>query len=529
MLRTIRRSLKRLARSTSGNATLLVAVGMPALIGGSGLAVDTAQWYMWKHELQFAVDQAALAGAWARTSTASQDNYVTRATQELNANLSTTSTIASSPSVSLANYASGTQNSVVVSASATKRLPFSSFLTGRSATVTVYAQAAFEEGATFTSCLLAVDEDDSGAIIIGGTSVLTAGCGMAALSDSPSSIIVDGSPDIDAGWVLSRGGIDDWFDTHTQDEIHENMEGLYDPFAKLTPPNPTESQVARTYSCVKGVKTTKANVATQGTTTYTYWKGGDYTTAVQTSYNKQKMPTTTTKSTVYTIVSNDTVAGTVYTTTVVWTAVNGSSQNTTWEKATTVTSTTYSDVTSTTPPDLANTFPGTYTGGIKVSCATTFAKGVYIIDGGGLEIDGQYEVSGAGVMFVLKNGAYVKINGGSQINLTAIQASDLIARGVSEADANKLAGMLIFEDRNSEGTNKNNINGNASTVLNGTIYLPKSGIDFTGTASVTSQCLMIAASTIRITGTANMTTFCPAGATNDDVVANEITRVKLVV
>ena len=67
---SLRAWLKSFKKSTSGNATLLVAVGMPMLIGSSGLAVDVAQWYMWKNELQYAVDQAAIAGAWARTATA---------------------------------------------------------------------------------------------------------------------------------------------------------------------------------------------------------------------------------------------------------------------------------------------------------------------------------------------------------------------------------------------------------------------------------------------------------------------------
>jgi len=100
---------------------------------------------------------------------------------------------------------------------------------------------------------------------------------------------------------------------------------------------------------------------------------------------------------------------------------------------------------------------------------------------------------------------------------------------VSTSDANRLAGMLVFEDRSSAGSTGNRINGNAATVLNGTIYLPKSDIDFAGTASVTSQCLMVAAKTIKITGTANMTTFCPSGQTNTTEVAVVISRVKLVV
>lgn len=532
-LSRLRNLCTRIARHTGGNATLLVAIGMPAFIGGAGLAVDTAQWYMWRRELQFAVDQAALAGAWARTQSATRENYSARALQEFNANISTVSDITvATPSVTLSSYAGGSNNSVTVSASVRDTLPFSSFLTGKGTTVTASAQAAYTSGVSFTSCLLALDEDESGAVTIGGNSVLKAKCGIAALSTSTSSIVVDGNPEIDAGWVLSRGGIDDWFSTHTDDEVHDYLEGLYDPYANLSPPNPAESQTARSYYCVKGTTTTRADRNRKTTVTYTYWKGATWQTATeQVSNNKNaKKNYSTEGNDSYVIVENTSVAGTTYTTTVVWTQTNnGSGANIVWEKAETVVATTLSNVQQSTTADLASVQPGTYTGGIKVSCATTFAPGVYVIDGGGVEISGQYPVVGSGVMFVLKNGAYIKINGGSNINLTAIQASELVSRGVSQTDANSLAGMLVFEDRSSTGSDRSKINGNAETVLNGTIYLPNSGIDFTGTAKVTSQCLMIAANTITISGTANMTSFCPPGVTEDTIVATEVSKVKLVV
>lgn len=103
--------------------------------------------------------------------------------------------------------------------------------------------------------------------------MLKAKCGIAALSTSSTSIIVNGTPDIDAGRVLSRGGIDDWFNLHTDDEVPDYLEGLFDPFASLTPPNPTESQVARNYYCVKGTTTTRADRNKKTTVTYSYWKG----------------------------------------------------------------------------------------------------------------------------------------------------------------------------------------------------------------------------------------------------------------
>ncbi len=124
MLSAIRRKFSELKSSTSGNATLLVALGMPVLIRASGLAVDTAQWHMWKREIQYAADQAALAGAWARSDADSESTYVTRARQEFTANVSKTRTINTTPNISLANYNGGSQNREVVTVSASKTLPF---------------------------------------------------------------------------------------------------------------------------------------------------------------------------------------------------------------------------------------------------------------------------------------------------------------------------------------------------------------------------------------------------------------------
>jgi Flp pilus assembly protein TadG len=79
MLTKLKRLARSLRRDTSGNAMLLFALGMPVLIGGTGFAVDISQWYMWKRELQYAVDQAAIAGAWARTNESTKNTYATRA------------------------------------------------------------------------------------------------------------------------------------------------------------------------------------------------------------------------------------------------------------------------------------------------------------------------------------------------------------------------------------------------------------------------------------------------------------------
>lgn len=527
MFNRIRRTLRRLRKSAGGNASLLVALGMPALIGGSGLAVDTAQWYMWKREMQFAVDQAALAGAWARTQDSTKPSYQQRATQEFESNLATTADFHTDPVISLSNYAGGTENSVMVSATASKPLPFSSFMTGNAANVYVFSQASFAAGETFNSCIIAVDEDDSGAVTIGGNASLTASCGIAALSDSESAIIINGNPTVDAGWVLSAGGIDDWFHANTDDEIHENMDGLYDPFAELTPPdNPTP----RTYGCVQGSESALADRSYYVETwKYTY-SGSNQNNMTLVSQTKTATSATTTQTQVSVPTGTQNGTTSSSSTQTGGNSSTGSGRNRVYSRTDTVyvTYNTYSNVVTTTTQTQASLNPGTYSD-IHVSCRTVFNPGIYVIDGGSLRISGQHVVTGAGVMFVLKNGAYIHINGGSEVTLTAMTTSQLQSAGVSAADSAKLAGMLVFEDPESEGTNNRNVlNGNASTVLNGTIYLPRSEVTFSGTATVTSQCLMVAAGRVTITGTADMETFCPAGMNEDTEVVSGQAKVKLV-
>ena len=529
IVKFMRETYKNIASCRSGNATLLVALGMPVLIGGAGMGVDVTQWYMWKRELQFAVDQAAIAGAWAAADEETEATYATRADQEFLANLSVTDDFHADPDIRLADYAGGIDNSVAVSATATKELPFTGFITGKAATISAYAQASFEEGVTFTSCLIALDDDDVGAVTIGGSAVLTASCGMAALSTDALSIKVNGNPEVEAGWILSAGGVDEWLKTNTDDVIMEYMSGLYDPFAELSPPNPTESQMARTYSCSSANDTTFADVSIRTITDYSYWKGPNQNNAEAWDNSNGRASSNIFNQDEGIIVANGTQEGTEVQRETVWRDLGGKGQEKKWERRDYDRTTTYSNVVVQEGGQAGNVRPGTYTN-IHIGCDTAFAPGVYNITGGSLTINGQHEVNGAGVMFVLYNGASISINGGADVNLTAMTASDLMNIGLSPEDANDLAGMLVFEDREGPGAGNNgqSFNGNANTVLNGTMYFPVSEVFFAGTASVTSMCLMIAANNITITGTTDMQTFCPADLTEDTTVVSTASKVRLV-
>lgn len=534
MFKAYRQALSALKAGSSGNATLLMALGMPMLIGGSGLAVDTAQWYMWKREIQFAADQAALAGAWARSDEHSRDTYRRRAEQEFRSNLSTTSAIAGTPAVSLADYEGGDENSVVVTATAEKRLPFSSILTGEATQVGVYAQASFTDGTSYTACLIAVDEDDSGAITIGGSAVLTAACGLAALSTSESSIVINGTPTVDPGWVISAGGIDDWLSQNTDAEINEYMNGLSDPFADLTTPTPNPNP-AQTYNCVSATTTTTGDRRTKTDIFYTYWQGSNTSGASPITYSGSGYLEDVTGSWTpwsygIALPVNSVDGVTENNGTPIWTSLGGSGQDRKWRRTVIRTTSEIDNAVTISSNTQATLNQGTYRGGFDVSCTTVFNPGIYVIDGGRLKITGQHQVTGAGILIVLKNGAYIDIAGGANINLTAATAAQLSnVGGIPSAQAQQFAGMLVYEDRDSPGSeNRNTLNGNAETVLNGKIYLPKSGITFSGTASVTSACLLIAAANITLEGDTNMSSFCPSGMNNTDEVSNGRATVKLV-
>ena len=410
MLNSINRMLRDLKAHTGGNAILLTAIGLPMLIGSAGAAVDFSQWYAWKHELQQATDQGALASAWALTKVASRDSYKVRGKQDYLNNLALTAGFATDPTFKLASYANGTFNSVIVAASATKTLPFSSFIIGRGVTVDAYSQASFKAGKDYSACLIAVGKNGT-TFTIGGNANVVARCGLAALSCSDDALIINASATVVTDSIATCGTAT--VPTSNEAVLSEHVAGLKDIYEDLAPPT---NNTSRTYTCTG----------------------------------------------------------------------NGS-------KA------------------VATPVAGTYTGGITVGCKTTLGKGIYVIDGGTLDLSANYPVTGTNVMFVLKNGATLKLGGSGNagvITLTPMQSADFSALGYSSALSDRYANMLIFEDRNNNPSQEHIINGNSSSLFQGTIYLPDGTARLNGTASIDSSCLQISASKIIVSGNAYLDTRC---------------------
>ena len=445
---------RKLRRSKSGNAAILVALAMPALMGGAGLAVDTAQWYLWQRELQFAADQAALAGAWARGNGDTGTIYITRANQEFSDNLSIIANNGATHAASLADWGTGTQNSVIVRAEVVADLPFASFVMGRSTTIRVNAQATFERTDEYTACLMALHPTAGSAMWFNGGPSVDAACGVASLSTSDTSIRTNGSSGAqNINTVASAGGIDDGMGAFANASTIENFDGLNDPYSGLTPPdNPTP----RTLSC--------------GSSGLTYtgddFDNGDQPLSIPKIYTK--FPRKTCKA-----------------------------------------------------------LPGTYTD-LEIGGNANLTSGIYVIDGGRLKLNGGNQLTGTGVMFVLKNGAQLDINGGADVFLSPMSALQLVALGIPADDSARMENMLIFEDPNSPGNSGSKLTGATNFDINGVIYMPKSELKLAGNIQATANCMMVMSSKVQVAGTADLTTLCPIGETHSVVVGNGGTRVRLV-
>jgi Flp pilus assembly protein TadG len=442
MRQAILSMLRAFKRDNSGNIAMIVAFGMPALIGAGGLSVDITQWYMWKRELQHSVDQAAIGGAWAMANANSAANYKTRAQQEFDANQAITKGFSTTPTIALANFAGGTtatnylggtENSVVVSAKASKLLPFSGFLMGNSASVTVRSQASFAKGQTYNACLVATAGSGTG-ISIGGNASVNAQCGLAALSCSAGAVNISGSAIVETGSIATCGTAT--VPAANQGVVAEHVQGLSDAYAGLaTPNNPNQG----------------------------------------TAYNCKSQGTGQNKTTIATLSA------------------------------------------------------GTYTGGITVKCTTNFGPGIYVIDGGTLDLTANYIVTGSNVMFVLKNGASIKFGGngnGNSVNLSPLGATGIAGTSLAN-DPNKdiYENMLVFEDKNNNpGSPGHMLNGNSTSMIEGLMYLPSGNITVNGTANVSSQCLQITAYTITVLGNASLSTLCPTNETTQVGVAAATVR-----
>ena len=416
----VRRISTGLARCSSGNATMMTALGLPALLGAAGYGVDTAQMYMWKRELQHSVDQAAIGGAWA-LAYSQDDEFETRAEQEFFSNLNVTANMVKGggPEIGLASYDNGVGNSVLVSATVVRPLPFMGMLLNQTATVSATAQAAFEAGVPYNACLMTL-KDDGTTFTVAGSATVHANCGLGALSCSDDAIDIQGgtvttTSIVACGTVKFPDGAKMGNGEPLASVIKQSPEG-YDEYGELPIPKPDGATPSRTSSCT------------------------------------------------------------------------GNGKNA-----------------------VATPQPGLYAGGITISCKSTFAPGIYFIDGGTLDLTYNGLVVANKVMFILRKGATLRLSGmgnSAAVTMSPMEEGDLAGTPYA-ADSEALAGMLVIEDKTNVNTAVNHqINGNAKLSINGVFYLPNGNVTVNGNANARNTCFQISSYTLTITGHAYLETLC---------------------
>lgn len=411
----LHRTFSDLRRCTSGNAMMMTALGLPAVLGATGYGVDTAQWYMWQRELQHSVDQAAIGGAWALAYDEDSDEYVTRAQQEYYGNQDKTAAYDSAPTVALADFEGGTDNSVLVTATVTRKLPFTGMLLNSTTVVSARAQAAFQEGARYNACLITLKEEGT-TFEIGGNAEVIADCGLGALSCSDDAIVIDGSATVETSSIATCGTAN--VPADLEDTVAEGAT-LYDSYADIPMPEPDGSTPNRTK---------------------TKYCEGNGTKAI------------------------------------------------------------------------ANLEPGRYVGGYVASCTTTFNPGIYFIEGGTLDLATNATVVGNNVLFVLRDGANIKLGGSGStgsITLSPMTAEQFEGTPYA-ANADRLAGMLFMEDKEEGDSQVDHvINGNSKLNIEGVLYLPNGNMQVNGDSGTTAQlCFQISAYTLDISGNAYLRTLC---------------------
>lgn len=197
----MRNFLAELARNTKANILAIGAFGAFAMIGGGGLAVDAVYWYLWKRQLQQAVDSGALAGAYALSSGLAVS---AAAADDIDKNSNTAIVVQSvtSPPASGAYAADAT--AVEVIATTSQELPFTSLFlappTIRSRAVSAFVSAG-------EHCIISLAETGIG-VNVAGTADVLLNCGVAANSVSGNAIDLDGSSWLTGSPLSSVGGID---------------------------------------------------------------------------------------------------------------------------------------------------------------------------------------------------------------------------------------------------------------------------------------------------------------------------------
>lgn len=199
----LRNRLRDLVGNNRGNALVLTAISLPALIGAGGLGLDTIQWTLIQRQMQRQADSAALSGAFARAQGSSASAAATASiNRDMLVALTEAPVVESAPS---AGPYAGNSNAVRVVLQTTKALPFSSIFLGAPPRLRVEATAASVTNGTY--CIISLESSSTAGITMQGSSSIDMGCGLSTNSKGAPAVSAGGSSTVIASHVAAVGGL----------------------------------------------------------------------------------------------------------------------------------------------------------------------------------------------------------------------------------------------------------------------------------------------------------------------------------
>jgi len=145
---------------------------------------------------------------------------------------------------------------------------------------------------------------------------------------------------------------------------------------------------------------------------------------------------------------------------------------------------------------------------MKLDGNVTLGNGVYYVDGGNFSIGSGASVTCMACTFVMTSSTpgtpvtigTVGINGNATVNLHAPTSGDF-------------PNILFYQDRRAPtgASNKNILNGTATSVFEGAFYFPNQELQVGGNASMTFTCAQFVARTVTFDGNGGVTNTCTGG------------------
>lgn len=197
-------SLKRFSVSQGGQTAVMLALSLPVLLGGVGVATDFSLYNMKKAKLQGAADQAAIAGA-RELSLARQDNQTIAATTDMIARAYVNN---ESLDLKVNTEVINADGKVKVAVSEIWTPLFAHLIDSDVTPITAEATAGlFGESKL---CVLALSPTGSGAVsMIDKSSLEAKGCTVYSNSSHASSVYMGGSASMEAQHICTVGGVMD--------------------------------------------------------------------------------------------------------------------------------------------------------------------------------------------------------------------------------------------------------------------------------------------------------------------------------